>query len=180
MTDLDALERAARAATPGEWILCQHLLDHDQCSCGYRGGIFGPDGEYMICEMGSTVVEGEEGLEAPRYERSVEIANAEFMVTATPSVVLAFVAAHRALQERVDGAEKDEWQPIETAPSGTEVLLCAMPTWYRDETSYGVGTVEIWAEGAGSDWQWAFSPTHWRPLPEPPARTKAGEPHEQE
>lgn len=36
----------------------------------------------MICEMGSTVIKGQEGLEAERYPRDVELANAALIARA--------------------------------------------------------------------------------------------------
>jgi hypothetical protein len=78
-------EEALPLHTPGPWGLCHHLESAENdaaCPCGYRGGIWGPDGERTICEMGSTLVPGEEGLEAPRYPRPVELANARLIAAA--------------------------------------------------------------------------------------------------
>lgn len=69
--------------TLGPWELCYHLksIEHDKsCHCGYRGGI--GNGDYMICEMGSTQIQGEEGLELPRFDRETEIANAHLIAAA--------------------------------------------------------------------------------------------------
>ena len=68
--------------TAGPWQLCSHLKNLDKCPCGYRGGIYGGDGKGMICEMGSTSIVGEEGLEMPRYGRYQEFANANLIAAA--------------------------------------------------------------------------------------------------
>lgn len=79
---IDAILKADAEATEGEWSLCTHLksiaLDR-ACPCGYRGGIGGPQGKNLVCEMGSTVIPGEEGLELGRYPREEELANAELI-----------------------------------------------------------------------------------------------------
>jgi hypothetical protein len=79
-----------------------------------------------------------------------------------------------------------EWQPIETAPKdGTWVLLCGGKITYGwDSESYPPSVVGQWARpdsdiGYRDDWQFAWydsgcygyyeSPTHWMPLPNPPA-----------
>lgn len=88
------------AHTKGPWVLCAHLIDGDKCPCGYRGSIWGPDEQHVICEMGSTVIAGEEGLEAPRYPRAVELANAA-LIAAAP-------ALYEALQAFMAYAAQDE------------------------------------------------------------------------
>jgi hypothetical protein len=62
--------------------------------------------------------------------------------------------------------EWQDWQAIETAPrDGTEILLFARGQ--RNDDYRGVGQ---WSEQR-KDWFWSFAirPTHWMPLPEPPA-----------
>ena len=83
--ELERLEKLAGEATAAGWKLCHHLQSAEKdasCPCGYRGGIWGPDGEHLVCEMGSTVTPGEEALTIPRYERRVELANAALIVAA--------------------------------------------------------------------------------------------------
>ena len=95
--------------TDGPWILCHHLESEEKdksCRCGYRGGIFGSDGEHMVCEMGSTTIKGEEGLEVPRYERAVEIANAH-LITAAPDMYEALGNLLIELQEQDDYRESN-------------------------------------------------------------------------
>lgn len=81
--------------TPGPWKLCHHLAspqgDKD-CPCGYRGGIWGADGEHIVCEIGPTITPGQEGLEGGRYPRDVELANAK-VIAAAPVLLDAAEAA---------------------------------------------------------------------------------------
>ena len=71
-------------------------------------------------------------------------------------------------------AEKDKWQPIETAPKdGSEALYVNR-----------FGDIQVWSymaptgNGWTSDWGYADGevgvkehfPTHWQPLPEPPLK----------
>ena len=71
-----------QAHTIEPWALCHHLesVEHDNsCPCGYRGGIWGGDGEHVVCEMGATEIPEEGSL--PRYDRVTEIANAHRIVS---------------------------------------------------------------------------------------------------
>jgi hypothetical protein len=61
------------------------------------------------------------------------------------------------------------WRPIETAPKdGTTVILyCAQPkVRYRLTVAKWVATWKAWQSQPGA---WTVSPTHWMPLPAPPA-----------
>jgi hypothetical protein len=85
--------------TPGPWHRCFHLESAENdasCSCGYRGGIWGPDEEHTICEMGSTLIKGEEGLCPPRYPRDVELANGR-LIAAAPDLLEALRLAENVL-----------------------------------------------------------------------------------
>jgi hypothetical protein len=87
---LAEIKSRAQAAAPGHLQLCQHLTSPAKdasCSCGYRGAIFTSDGGQMVCEMGSTITPGEEGLEAARMPREVELATAHFFANANPDVL---------------------------------------------------------------------------------------------
>jgi hypothetical protein len=68
-----------------------------------------------------------------------------------------------------------EWQPIETAPKdGTKVILNGIGEsgWNNDNikefeiVATGYFKFKLWQ--TGSIWRWK-TPTHWMPLPEPPA-----------
>lgn len=80
------------AHTPGPWTLCRHLesieADND-CSCGYRGVIFGPEHDVAmaICQPGhDPAPRGEEGTEPCRYSREVELANSR-LIAAAPELL---------------------------------------------------------------------------------------------
>lgn len=85
-----------------------------------------------------------------------QVADAAYIAAAHPGVVLRLLAE----VERLEQAQT--WQPIATAPTdGTIVLLCTAG-WHKCE--------EGWFEGDGwhTDWNY-IDPTHWLPLPAPPA-----------
>lgn len=61
-----------------------------------------------------------------------------------------------------------EWRPIATAPrDGKEVLLFARGSYGPRDVFFAVGQWSL----QSNDWLWTFAirPTHWMPLPEPPA-----------
>lgn len=67
-----------------------------------------------------------------------------------------------------------DWQPIETAPrDGTLVLLYSIKPSRKNRPQMQVGYCHI---GLGGDvWVtggWPVRPTHWMPLPDPPAGAK--------
>lgn len=82
--DLDALERAARAATPGPWDF-RTLENFGGNVVRYR------DGDRFDIERVAKA-----GLET----------NATFIAAANPAAILSLISDYRALQERVEGAEK--------------------------------------------------------------------------
>ena len=62
-----------------------------------------------------------------------------------------------------------EWQPIETAPKGGELVLLSDVGWPH-ATRRGGAPVKV---GGWWDERWnifgaSWKPTHWMPLPEPP------------
>lgn len=67
-----------------------------------------------------------------------------------------------------------EWQPIETAPKdGTPVLVFVPRDRFVAVMQYkprhnGDKIGGDWAEDLGEQF-WRFTPSHWMPLPEPPA-----------
>ncbi|CAM5516111.1 hypothetical protein ACFSUK_29025 [Sphingobium scionense] len=79
----------------------------------------------------------------------------------------------RALLDRLEAAERG-WQPIETAPHMREVLLWAdtsVPPFdnWRMASGYFHSEMKVWVWGGEQVREWAFPPTHWRPLPDAPA-----------
>ena len=71
------------------------------------------------------------------------------------------------------------WQPIETAPrDGTEILLKVPLLWEEPQGRIGSGDYvsAYWYDESSEYWrdrlgQWVLldRPTHWLPLPKPPA-----------
>jgi hypothetical protein len=70
-----------------------------------------------------------------------------------------------------------QWQPIESAPKdGSAVLLCDFSEGTYRTTEYPSVVVGWWDDGEWRDMgdigccgQYNYDPTHWMPLPEPPA-----------
>jgi len=60
------------------------------------------------------------------------------------------------------------WQPIETAPQDGSPVLAYDPTWY-DVPHPMLWNGATWCLWFQSDRYDGFRPTHWMPLPEPPA-----------
>jgi hypothetical protein len=59
-----------------------------------------------------------------------------------------------------------KWQPIETAPQNTLILVW-MPYWFDDEDGrIAVASGPYWTDGEGNELQ--GYPTHWQPLPDRP------------
>lgn len=84
------------------------------------------------------------------------------------------------IEQQASTIERMDWQPIASVPAGEHVLL------YFPNGERGVGGIEAatvfpdngdgltggWTHGgpnSGSDWEFCERPTHWMPLPEPPA-----------
>lgn len=82
------------------------------------------------------------------------------------------------------GRVEREWQPIETAPKDRSPIVIAVPTKDRDD--FIVGEAYFDPEHYDGEWWWAGTghgdyhggpiseinhhmPTHWMPLPAPPA-----------
>lgn len=76
-----------------------------------------------------------------------------------------------ALDHALDALEAVEWRPIETAPKdGTAILA-----WNEDYISIALWNkaCKQWADltdqGIGDECAYTDNPTHWMPLPAPPA-----------
>ena len=72
--------------------------------------------------------------------------------------------------------EENEWRPIETAPKDEFVLLAGPSGYTTIETVFTTGRMcsdyhaGRWIDHANDDLtDWGFNPTHWMPLPKPPA-----------
>ncbi len=89
---------------------------------------------------------------------------------------------HNAWRKRADEAEstladlrrQGEWQPIASAPKDADCLLLWWPYW-SNRATIGYWKHSMWiAENALSDatnYTEYPEPTHWRPLPDPPAQS---------
>ena len=71
----------------------------------------------------------------------------------------------------VDQVKAERWQPIETAPKdGSRLLVTRAP--FTGKAPY---KIVWWSSSTPKGWRWRlsklvrFNPTHWMPLPEPPA-----------
>lgn len=59
-----------------------------------------------------------------------------------------------------------EWQPIETAPKDTPILVG--PTKRMGICVAMLTDRDGWETETPSEWVGMYTPTHWMPLPEPP------------
>lgn len=84
------------------------------------------------------------------------------------------IGAHFAGPETPSPAQREkeqQWQPIETAPRDeTEVLLYAAAGVFSD-TGLGYWDGKMWSCGWNKEFR---NPTHWMPLPTPPALQSGG------
>ena len=102
--DLDALEQAARAATPGPWH-----LQTDHCDCGGDYPCAHGEFPYELYAPARQVVRWHGELRSARLCNFPEagdatMADAQFMELANPATILALIARLRA-------AEADERSP---------------------------------------------------------------------
>lgn len=103
------IEKLCNEASAGPWNRCYHLQseDHDRlCGCNYRGSIWGGDKNHVVCEMGSTITKGEEGLEPARYNRRQELINAKFIEMSRehmPKLIELAKAASEYFSEDIEG-----------------------------------------------------------------------------
>lgn len=83
---------------------------------------------------------------------------------------------HCGLLTTAEQRVAEAWQPIETAPKDTFVLLAGPSGYTTIETVFATGRMcsdyhkGRWIDHANDDlMDWGFKPTHWMPLPNPPA-----------
>lgn len=62
----------------------------------------------------------------------------------------------------------NKWQPIETAPMATWILVWAPSSIVRSAALCQIDGRKWWTEGRSGEL--GFWPTHWMPLPEPPTK----------
>lgn len=168
MTLADELERLGKKASPGPWENdSQTSLDDMGTYSSYA--IYNGAGK-VIAETSNSEAqcihddrgEGPDGPEGSRWDETARC-DTGLIVTLVNNLP-AIIAALRA----------QEWQPIETAPrDGMKVLLWPGYLMGGDPmTGWWARLARKWvAAGEPFDSQ----PTHWRPLPTPPAHDK-GEP----
>lgn len=101
-------------------------------------------------------------------------------------------AAAMAMAEKI---ERERWQPIATAPKGSNIILHYKNALGKDRTVIGwYGSLEVedgdegemtgptwwestWANDEGHTWPVEEPPTHWMPLPAPP-QSETGAEHD--
>lgn len=91
MTDIDKLERLAKAATPGEWI----ARADGWTIRAYVGNELAADG-VKVAHTCAMMMQGQGSK--PDIEQ--QVANQEFIATANPTEILGLVAEVRRLRER--------------------------------------------------------------------------------
>lgn len=89
--------------TSTPWQLCHHLQSAEKdasCKCGYRGGIWGGEGEVLVCEMGNcNRHEGHDMVDTG--DRPTQLANAAFIVKAVNNHA-ALVEALKLARARIE------------------------------------------------------------------------------
>lgn len=84
----------------------------------------------------------------------------------------------------------DKWQPMKSAPKQEGLVLLGLgwPEWPSDRTNIAPGIREMrcwrignsygWSQrnGFGPEFTVGFKPTHWMPMPKPPAKRGAPTP----
>lgn len=63
----------------------------------------------------------------------------------------------------------DQWQPMESAPEDATSILLWAPEWDEPISGYWHREHKCWRQGDRSWGEKIHSPTHWQPLPTPPA-----------
>lgn len=171
---LGELERLGAAATSGPW----------EVSCSEVG--IGPDTRPIafLEHEGRPFLVDEEPEAMDVISHDLEFI-AE-MRASLPTLITTIRALMEAVEEKVGNPNLNGWQPIETAPKdGTGIIVIDMSA-EKPEPGYANWIFDCWSavdgefEGAEGDealfhaMVWV-SPTHWTPLPQPPAIRSKGE-----
>jgi hypothetical protein len=82
-------------------------------------------------------------------------------------------ALARAILEASQAAPQQGWQPIETAPKDTRVLLWG--TFWNDRDVFQYPLIGLWSPQdehwlIPCEYRFKVRPTHWQPLPPPPTK----------
>ena len=171
---LQEIQGRADKATPGGWSVCG--ASEGRCRCGY---VFGHDGECYV----AMAVNHEYGDVDPYPNDEDFQANKQFIAHARqdiPFLLEQVKSKDGRIAELEDGLR---WIPVgERLPGyGVNVLLtCGQNPWMarlekaRPRSSNKIRRTDHWDS---SICLITWEPTHWMPLPEPPARnilTKEG------
>ncbi len=104
------------------------------------------------------------------HTRTFELeANARLIAACNPAAIRAMLADLDAVRGALSAAKDGGWLPIETAPNGASVLILR-----RGDLYPGVAFLSLDRWHWSSSGAWAGHPTHWQPLPAPPAQRGEG------
>ncbi len=151
MTTPNELRAIAEAATAGEWTTDPHPE-------GAVFEIYAGDLYIAECPWGMPDVDV-----VPRM--AVSRANARFIATFDPPTVLRLLAD-------LEAAEARGWQPIETAPKDGTKFDAWVPDAFGGYRMAGLSfntRGKLRQHGLLTEADLPRWPSHWRPLPEPPA-----------
>jgi hypothetical protein len=100
-------------------------------------------------------------MTAPRWPSDAAVEAALHVWYYTPHAT----SVHDQMRAALIAADRAAWQPIETAPRSGEVVLLWAPDFDRPRTGWTYAN-DPWQDIRDSN----AEPTHWRPLPAPPAQ----------
>lgn len=153
--DLRKLKAAALAATQGTW-------DRSNRPIGPFYHISSDHGIDGICSQGRQSIgtmNATDKKAAPQYAEMFQ-ANADFVITFQPKVVLALIA--EVEQARIANG----WLPIETAPKdGTKILILTDDGIIESFWRNGAWDQSIVYADYGAHTEIDSAPTYWQPLP---------------
>lgn len=162
--DLGRLRQVARAATAGPWARVDAPWGNGSLVSTGTGD---PHGQATICDC-DPMTRDDDLHDHPKLALAED--DAAFIAEWNPAVALALLARLEAAEAAAARAvaAKVNWQPIATAPKDGRALLVG----FLDAHGYWFTKVGWWEE-KWSRWDFPFAafadPTHWAPLPAPPA-----------